>query len=144
MIASVSGLRSPFSSPVASTSPPTSTPTIKSKEYFNYWDFTNPKETKELYLTHNLIADKAGFGVVYNVYSKDEIIKQLNSELDKKITGLKEKENEIKNIKTKLDQVQGELDEKNENINELTIEINNKEEEINNIFLIWQQQEESF
>jgi len=51
---------------------------IKTKKYFDDWDFTNPKETKELYLTHNLIADKAGFGIVYSIYSKDEIIKQVH------------------------------------------------------------------
>jgi DNA helicase-2/ATP-dependent DNA helicase PcrA len=67
---------------------------IKSKEYFNNWDITNPKETKELYLTHNLIANKAGFGVVYNVYSKDEIIKQAHK-IKKKLKG----ENRIDEIK---------------------------------------------
>lgn len=69
---------------------------IKTKKYFNGWDFTNPKETKELYLTHNLIADKAGFGEVYNVYSKDGIIKQVHK-IKKK---LKEQDRleEIKNL----------------------------------------------
>ena len=68
--------------------------TIKKKEYFNGWEFINPKETKELYLTHNLIADKAGFGKVYNIYSKDEIIKQVH-----KIKKELKKQNRLDEIK---------------------------------------------
>ncbi len=42
----------------------------------NYsWDFNNPKETKELNLTHNLIADKAGFRILMDIYDKDQILK---------------------------------------------------------------------
>ncbi|ARN77037.1 DNA/RNA helicase [Nonlabens spongiae] len=41
----------------------------------NYdWDFNNSKETKELNLTHNLIADKAGFRTLMNIYDKDNIL----------------------------------------------------------------------
>jgi len=41
----------------------------------NYeWDFANSKETKELNLTHNLIADKAGFRNLMNIYDGDKII----------------------------------------------------------------------
>jgi DNA helicase-2/ATP-dependent DNA helicase PcrA len=46
---------------------------IKKLEYFNGWDFFNPKETKELYLTHNLIAGKAGFPNLMAIYDKDRI-----------------------------------------------------------------------
>lgn len=39
------------------------------------WDFENSKETKELNLTHNLIADKAGFRTLMDIYDKDQILK---------------------------------------------------------------------
>lgn len=38
------------------------------------WDFNNSKETKELNLTHNLIADKAGFRILMDIYDKDKIL----------------------------------------------------------------------
>ncbi len=38
------------------------------------WDFSNSKETKELNLTHNLIADKAKFRVLMDIYDKDPVI----------------------------------------------------------------------
>lgn len=38
------------------------------------WDFNNPKETKELNLTHNLIADKAGFRTLMDIYDRDSIL----------------------------------------------------------------------
>src|SRR5690606_26728321 len=42
----------------------------------NYsWDFSNSKETKELNLTHHLIADKAGCRALMNIYDKDQILK---------------------------------------------------------------------
>lgn len=51
----------------------------------NYsWDFSNSKETKELNLTHNLIANKAGFGTLMDIYDKDPII-GLKAEILKKI-----------------------------------------------------------
>ncbi|WP_128331123.1 UvrD-helicase domain-containing protein [Apibacter sp. HY039] len=41
----------------------------------NYaWDFNNSEETKELNLTHNLIADKAGFRTLMNIYDRDHIL----------------------------------------------------------------------
>lgn len=41
----------------------------------NYdWDFSNSIETKELNLTHNLIADKAGFRTLMNIYDKDHVL----------------------------------------------------------------------
>ncbi|WP_149914025.1 ATP-dependent helicase [Sphingobacterium cavernae] len=39
------------------------------------WNFTNSKETKELNLTHNLIAGKAGFRALMDVYDADQILK---------------------------------------------------------------------
>lgn len=38
------------------------------------WNFNNPKQTKELNLTHNLIADKAGFRNLMDIYDKDPVI----------------------------------------------------------------------
>lgn len=38
------------------------------------WDFNNSKKTKELNLTHNLIADKAGFRTLMDIYDKDPIM----------------------------------------------------------------------
>lgn len=49
----------------------------KVKEFLvaNYaWDFNNSKETKELNLTHNLIAGKAGFKTLMDIYDKDHIL----------------------------------------------------------------------
>jgi DNA helicase-2/ATP-dependent DNA helicase PcrA len=41
----------------------------------NYgWNFSDTKETKELNLTHNLIADKAGFQTLMDIYDKDYIL----------------------------------------------------------------------
>lgn len=41
----------------------------------NYgWDFNNSKVTKELNLTHNLIANKAGFRTLMDIYDKDQIL----------------------------------------------------------------------
>lgn len=38
------------------------------------WDFNNAKETKELNLTHNLIAEKAGFPNLMEIYDKERIL----------------------------------------------------------------------
>ena len=38
------------------------------------WDFNNANETKELNLTHNLIAGKAGFLSLMQIYDKDQIL----------------------------------------------------------------------
>ncbi len=43
------------------------------EENYN-WDFNNSKETKELNLTHNLIADKAGFRALMDIYDRDHIL----------------------------------------------------------------------
>jgi DNA helicase-2/ATP-dependent DNA helicase PcrA len=42
------------------------------------WDFANSKETKELNLTHNLIAPKAGFRNLMAIYDADKIIEYRN------------------------------------------------------------------
>ncbi|MFG4004883.1 UvrD-helicase domain-containing protein [Flavobacterium aquidurense] len=47
------------------------------KDYL--WDFKNNKDTKELNLTHNLIAKKAGFPNLIEIYDKDPIVKYLQS-----------------------------------------------------------------
>ncbi len=47
---------------------------IRNSEYFEGWDFDNSKITKELNLTHNLIAPKAGFAQLMAIYDKDPII----------------------------------------------------------------------
>jgi Superfamily I DNA and RNA helicases len=38
------------------------------------WSFSDAKKTKELNLTHNLIADKAGFRTLMDIYDKDSIL----------------------------------------------------------------------
>ncbi|MEJ7691575.1 UvrD-helicase domain-containing protein [Daejeonella sp.] len=49
---------------------------VKSYLSENYqWDFLDAKETKELNLTHNLIADKAGFRTLMDIYDKDQVLK---------------------------------------------------------------------
>ncbi|MBS1502480.1 MAG: ATP-dependent helicase [Bacteroidetes bacterium] len=45
----------------------------KLRDYLG-WDFNNSKLTKELYLTHNLIAPKAGFRELMEIYDKDPVI----------------------------------------------------------------------
>ncbi|HUH43423.1 MAG TPA: UvrD-helicase domain-containing protein [Sulfurimonas sp.] len=42
------------------------------------WNFEETKETKELNLTHNLIAPKAGFGELMEIYDGDKIIDYKN------------------------------------------------------------------
>jgi len=51
---------------------------IKGHKIFEDWNSTDFAETKELYLTHNLIAGKAGFGDIFMIYNNDEIIKHVN------------------------------------------------------------------
>ena len=40
----------------------------------NNWNFADSKETKELNLTHNLIADKAGFRNLMDIYDGDKVL----------------------------------------------------------------------
>lgn len=65
----------------------------KAKEYLSAnhnWHFDNAKETKELNLTHNLIADKAGFRTLMDIYDKDPVI-GLKSDILQKIKDNKKK-----------------------------------------------------
>jgi DNA helicase-2/ATP-dependent DNA helicase PcrA len=48
------------------------------------WEIADARKTKELNLTHNLIADKAGFRELMDVYDKDRIIK-LKGDVSKKL-----------------------------------------------------------
>lgn len=59
---------------------------LKEKQYFKDWNFDNPEETKELRLTHNLIAYTAGFPELMDIYDKDPIVK-LKNEFNKVIKG---------------------------------------------------------
>lgn len=77
---------------------------IKSTETFEDWDFNNPKQTKELYLTHNLIAPRAGFTTLMNIYDKDQII-DLKNELNRKIKKDKIVVNEDYTFEQVIDQV---------------------------------------
>ncbi len=47
------------------------------------WNFKNAEETKELNLTHNLIAGKAGFRTLMDIYDSDPVIKLKKDILDK-------------------------------------------------------------
>lgn len=69
---------------------------IKKHEIFSQWDFNEVAETKELYLTHSLIADKAGFGEIFRIYNNDEIIKHV-----KKIRTKLKKDNRLPEIENK-------------------------------------------
>ena len=51
---------------------------IKKSSWVSGWDFANAKQTKELRLTHNLIADEAGFSNLMAVYDNDPIFKFKN------------------------------------------------------------------
>lgn len=46
---------------------------IKKSEIFNDWKFDDFKETKELNLTHRLIAKQCDFSEIYDIYDKDPI-----------------------------------------------------------------------
>ena len=57
---------------------------LRSNEIFKEWNFKNTDSTKELNLTHNLIATRAGFEELMNIYDKDPILK-LKQELLKQV-----------------------------------------------------------
>ncbi|MFW2487756.1 UvrD-helicase domain-containing protein [Clostridium chromiireducens] len=56
---------------------------LRDIDYFNGWNFSDSKQTKELNLTHNLIAPKAGFDELMNIYGKDPIISLKNDIVSK-------------------------------------------------------------
>ena len=77
------------------------------------WDFNNPRSTKELNLTHNLIADKAGFMTLYDIYDKDPIlvlVRELIAKIKEKNIEINDNDSfdnvvdkvELKNIKRQL------------------------------------------
>jgi len=70
---------------------------IKRHKIFEDWDSTDFAETKELYLTHNLIAGKAGFGDIFKIYNNDEIIKHV-----KKIKRKLKDENRLADVEGKI------------------------------------------
>lgn len=47
---------------------------IRQHPVFQEWNFGNAKETKELYLTHNLISKHARYDNLFQIYDKDPII----------------------------------------------------------------------
>lgn len=47
------------------------------------WKFENAQETKELNLTHNLIADKAGFRELMDIYDSDPVLRLKSNILNK-------------------------------------------------------------
>lgn len=47
------------------------------------WNFENAEETKELNLTHNLIADKAGFRALMDIYDSDPVVGLKNDIISK-------------------------------------------------------------
>ena len=57
---------------------------LKVNQIFQDWNFGDHINTKELDLTHNLIANRAGFGNLMEIYDKDPILK-LKQELIRKI-----------------------------------------------------------
>lgn len=57
---------------------------LKENKIFQHWNFEDSTNTKELDLTHNLIAARAGFGKLMDIYDKDPIL-QLKKELIKEI-----------------------------------------------------------
>lgn len=48
---------------------------VKLSKWVENWDFTNSEETKELRLTHNLIANEAGFSRLMEIYDNDPIMR---------------------------------------------------------------------
>lgn len=58
---------------------------IKCLDYFNGWNFEDSKQTKELRLTHNLIAKEGNFEELMQIYDKDPIIK-LKFDIKKQIS----------------------------------------------------------
>lgn len=57
---------------------------IKEKNIFESWDFSDGKQTKELRLTHKYNAEMTGFKDLYDLYNAD-LITKLISEIKKKI-----------------------------------------------------------
>lgn len=56
---------------------------LKDKEFFESWDFSDGKQTKELRLTHKYNAEMAGFKDLYDLYNADLITTLINKIKDK-------------------------------------------------------------
>jgi DNA helicase-2/ATP-dependent DNA helicase PcrA len=69
------------------------------------WDFDSSIETKELNLTHNLIAGKAGFGDLMRIYDKDKILEFIKRVKDY----IKKKDIKIETENKTFEQVYAEL-----------------------------------
>ncbi|MDD3012550.1 MAG: AAA family ATPase [Candidatus Gastranaerophilales bacterium] len=64
---------------------------IKLSPLFENWDFNNNKETKELYLTHKLIANECGFIDLFDKYTnKDRLIGDNRDKLIRHLYKIKE------------------------------------------------------
>ena len=89
----------------------------KVREYLtdNYsWNFSDSKGTKDLNLTHNLIAKQAGFETLMNIYDKDPIIGLKKDILDKISDNKKNNKPEIEiNEEDTFDNVVNKYDLKN-------------------------------
>ncbi|BCZ46662.1 DNA helicase [Clostridium gelidum] len=57
---------------------------LYNSKYCKMWNFKDSRQTKELRLTHNLIAGQAGFSELMDIYDSDPITK-LKNEIDKEI-----------------------------------------------------------
>lgn len=76
-----------------------------SSEFMKDWNFENSKQTKELRLTHTLIAGEAHFEELYNIYDSDPVLK-LKKDLKAYV---KKKQIEIEEDKT-FDEVLNEIE----------------------------------
>ncbi len=64
---------------------------IKKNTVFNGWDFGDPNNTKELYLTHRLISGKAGYGKIFQEYgSADRLLADNKDKLMKHLFNIQE------------------------------------------------------
>ncbi|BBK78998.1 MULTISPECIES: UvrD-helicase domain-containing protein [Clostridium] len=68
---------------------------VYDSSYCKTWHFNNPVQTKELRLTHNLIAGQAGFSELMDIYDSDPIVKfkkDIVDEIKKKNISIKDEE----------------------------------------------------
>lgn len=94
---------------------------LKVNQIFQDWNFGDHINTKELDLTHNLIANRAGFGNLMEIYDKDPILK-LKQELLRKTANdiinedctFEEILNQYPQFKTKIETIK--RDEKTNNL----------------------------
>ncbi|MGL5869607.1 UvrD-helicase domain-containing protein [Clostridium chrysemydis] len=68
---------------------------LYNSKYCEMWNFKDSKSTKELRLTHNLIASQAGFDELMNIYDSDPILKfknEIQREIRKKSIDINEED----------------------------------------------------